>query len=191
MKKLFVLVAILFLASGCDTGNMKTLSCTSTTTQNGIITNTKYDVKYAGDDVKHVTITYHYNQDGNVDEVDGVNADTDGLKEDDDTLKDGTIDSDEVVDGVVGEAIDESINAVTDTILDIAGIKSTFENQLTSYEDIEGFSYQVEKDGLNEYKVIYEIDMDKINDTDLARFDIDRNFDNLTSDYEDLGYTCK
>ena len=35
------------------------------------------------------------------------------------------------------------------------------------------------------------IDMDKISDDDLARFDIDRNFTNSRDNYEDLGYTCR
>ena len=41
------------------------------------------------------------------------------------------------------------------------------------------------------YRVVYKIDFDKISDSDLTRFNVDRNFDNIRTSYEDLGYTCK
>ena len=43
----------------------------------------------------------------------------------------------------------------------------------------------------DEYKVIYKIDMDKISDSDLARFNLDRDLNTLRSNYEGLGYTCE
>ena len=138
------------------------------------------------DEIKHVTITYDYKQE---EDVDGVNSDTDGLDEDNDN--DGNVDSDEVVDGVVGDAVDETIGTITDTILDIAGIRNRFENQMDTYDDIEGFTYEVDTDNDSEYRVIYKIDMDKISDDDLSRFNLDRNFNNITDNYEDLGYTCQ
>ena len=80
---------------------------------------------------------------------------------------------------------------ITETILDIAGIKNNYEQQLTAYNDIEGFDYTVDRDLENEYTVVYKIDLNKINDTDLQRFNIDRNLTNLRTTYETQGYTCK
>ena len=194
MKKLLIFFTVLFILSGCDNNETETLSCSSTTRQNGIVTRTRYDFKYLDDEVKHVTITYDYSQEENGNaarDIDGVDADTDGLDEDTDTNNNGNIDSDDVVDGVVGDTIDEAVDTVTDTILDLSGIRNTFENQMTDFDDIEGFSYEVDTDSNNEYKVIYEIDMDKISDADLARIDVDRDFSNITNNYEDLGYTCR
>ena len=34
------------------------------------------------------------------------------------------------------------------------------------------------------------IDFEKISDTDLARFNLDRDLDTTRTNYEDLGYTC-
>ena len=232
MKKILLVLSVLFLMSGCGNGT-DTLSCSSTTTANGITTRTKYDIDYKDDDVKRVTITYDYNQDTNAttnnatnnnnttnnntnntttnnnnatnntttnnnnatndnDKMDGVDVDTDGLdtnqNRDNDT---GSLSSDDIVDGVVGDVIDGAVNGVTSTILDIAGIKNTYENQLSSYNNIEGFSYKVDIDSDTEYKVIYEIDMDKISDSDLTRFNIDRDFSTMRSNYENSGYTCQ
>ena len=192
MKKLFIFFTVLFLVSGCDNADTKSLSCSSVNDQNGITTKTKYDFKYLNDEVKYVTITYDYIRNDKNDTVDGVNADTDGLDENrDNNNNNNGLSSNEVVDGVVGDAIDETVNTVTDTILDISGIRNTFENQMSIYDGIEGFSYEVDTDSDDEYRVIYEIDMDKISDDDLARFDIDRNFTNSRNNYENLGYTCK
>ena len=96
-----------------------------------------------------------------------------------------------VVDGVVGDVIDGTVDGVTDTILDLAGIRNTYENQFSIYDNIEGFSYNVDVDNDNEYKVVYEIDMDKISDNDLATFNVTRGFQDIRTNYEDLGYTCK
>lgn len=120
------------------------------------------------------------------DDTDGVNADTDGITADNNNESN----SDNVVDGIVGDTIDGAINGVTDTILDIAGIKDTYENQINSYNGIEGFSYKVDTDNDNEYKIVYRIDFEKISDNDLARFNLDRDLDATRSNYEDLGYTC-
>ena len=201
MKKLLIVLSIVFLMSGCDMGN-DTLTCTSTSSANGMTTDTKYEIKYSGDDVKFVTITYDYNQNNdtitgtdntnNNNNTDGVNADTDGTTKDNDiTNNDGRVNSNEVVDGVVGDTVDGVVDGVTDTILDLAGVRSTFENQMSSYDNIKGFSYDVDVDNDNEYKVVYKIDFDKISDSDLTRFNVDRDFSTIRSNYEDLGYTCK
>ena len=36
-----------------------------------------------------------------------------------------------------------------------------------------------------------KIDFDKISDSDLTRFNVDRDFSTIKANYEDLGYTCK
>lgn len=211
MKKLLIGLSVLFLMSGCDNGT-DTLTCTSRSTANGLVTDTKYEIDYKDDDVKYVTITYDYTQDTNGNgttadnagnnnttnnnatnnDTDGMNADTDGTTDDNDTdNNNGNIDSDEVIDGAVGDAIDGVVDGVTDTILDLAGIKSTYENQMSSYDNIEGFSYDIDVDNDNEYKVVYKIDFDKISDSDLTRFNVDRDFSTIKANYEDLGYTCK
>ena len=213
MKKLFIAFCFiaLLIATGCST-EMDTLSCQNTTSSNGVTTDTTYDIDYQGDKVKKVKITYDYTQDAvnngtnqegtatqnndtsetarSSERNDGVNSDSDGLTEEHDSDK--NLKSDDVVDGVVGDAIDSTINGVTNTILDLAGIRSTYENQINSYGNIKGFSYRVDKNLDNEYKVIYEIDMDKISDSDLSKFSVStRDFSDLKKSYQDLGYTCK
>lgn len=215
MRKLFFAFLALLIMSGCS-GDMSNLSCSNTTTSNGITTKTKYDIDYQKEDVKKLVITYDYVQDNtnnatannNTDSTanndtsrnatdnttrekkDGVNSDTDGISDKKDS--NGNLKSDDVVDGVVGDAIDSTIDGVTNTILDLAGIRSTYENQMNTYGNIEGFSYKVDKDLDNEYKVIYTFDMDKISDKDLATFNIpSKKFSDLKKNYMDLGYTCK
>ncbi len=223
MKKLLVAFGVLLVMSGCGNGT-ETLSCSNTSTANGVKTKTMYDIEYKDDDVKHIKITYDYSQDqttasngtnngttgnntnngtttndntrtgdttrNNNNTMDGVDTDTDGLDRNN-TSNNDSIDSDDVVDGVVGDTIDGAINGVTDTILDLAGIKRTYENQMNTYNNIEGFSYKVDTDDDDRYKVIYEIDMDKISDDDLTRFNVTRDFSDIRKNYEDLGYTCK
>ena len=193
MKKILIALSVLLVMSGCD-GDTKNLSCNSTSTANGITTNTKYEVKYKDDRATYVKITYDYTQDNtnnNNDDVDGTNADTDGITSDKNKTNNGNTNSDDVVDGVVGDAIDGAVDAVTDTILDLSGIRDTYQNQMSAYDNIEGFKYTIDTDTNNEYKVIYEIDMDKISDSDLTRFDIDKNITTFRTNQEDLGYTCK
>ena len=208
MKKILIAISIVLMISGCDMGNNDTLTCTSTSTANGLTSDTKYEIKYKDDDVKFVTITYDYTSNNNVTDnnnnnsnndttnnknntTDGINADTDGTTEDNDVTNNGNTNSNEVVDGAVGDAIDGIVDGVTDTILDLAGIKSNFENQMSSYDNIDGLTYDVDVDNDNEYKVVYKIDFDKISDSDLTRFNVDRDFSTIKSNYEDLGYTCK
>lgn len=192
MKKLFIIFTILFVLSGCgENKDSKTLSCSTTDKANGITTTTKYDFKYKNDEVDHVTITYDYVRDNANEDMDGVNADTDGLDEDNENVDDNVVNSDEVVDGVVGDTIDETVDTVTDTILDIAGIKNDNADEISNYNNIEGFSYEVATDTDDHYKVVYEIDMNKISDDDLEAFDIDRNLATSRGNYEDTGYTCK
>lgn len=190
MKKILIALSVLFIMSGCNQ-NTDSLSCSSTTTANGVTTKTKYDIDYIDDDVKYVKITYDYSQPNtNNNDTDGLNTDTDGMDEDNNN-NNNTIESDDIVDGVVGDTIDDTVDGVKDTILDLAGIKNRYENQLSTYDNIEGFSYKVDVDSTTEYKIIYEIDMDKISDSDLARFDVTRDFSDIRANYEELGYTCQ
>jgi len=190
MKKVIMALSALFIMSGCDT-NTESLSCSSTTTAtNGLTSKTTYDIDYTDDDVKYITITYDYSQTNKKDDVDGVNADTDGLSETDNNTN-NNLDSDDVIDGVVGDTIDETVKGVRETILDIAGIRNRYENQLTTYDNIEGFSYEVDVDSDTEYKIIYKIDMNKINDSDLTTFNVTRDFSDIRTTYENSGYTCR
>ena len=190
MKKIIVALSILFIMSGCDTNaNTKSLSCKSSSTNNGIVTETTYDVDYDNNDVKYITITYNHSRyNTQADNNDGVNADTDGLSEENNT---NTLNSDDVVDGVVGDAIDKTVEGVTETILDIAGIKNNIQTQLSIYDNIEGFSYDVDIDTNDQYQIVYKIDMSKISDENLATFNITRNLSDMRSNYEAQGYTCK
>ena len=77
----------------------------------------------------------------------------------------------------------------------------SFDNQmddtLSNGQQEENFNSEININDLdtitwqdNEYKVVYKIDLDKISDSDLARFNLDRDLDKTRSNYEDLGYTC-
>ena len=189
MRKIIIGLSILILTSGCDS-EMKTLTCNSTTEANGVTTTTNYKVKYQDDDIKHIIITYDYTQEKN-EKTDGTNADTDGLDKNDTTDNDNRVESDEVIDGVVGDTIDDTVEGVKDTILGIAGIKDTFQNQMSMYDNMEGLTYKIDTDNDNEYKVTYEIDLNKISDEDLTRFNAVRNLTDLKSNFESSGYTCK
>ena len=198
MKKLLLCLSTLLLISGCGEKNSK-LTCTSQNRSSYMTTDTKYDIEYDDNKVKTVTITYDYKKnddntnpaDNNNNNKDGVNADTDGTTKDNDDNNNGVTSSDEIIDGAVGDTIDGIVDGVTDTILDISGIRNTYDNQIATYENIEGFSYDIKEDTDNKYKVVYKIDFDKISDSDLTRFNLDRDLDTIKSNYEDSGYTCK
>jgi len=187
MKKILICLGITLLISGCGE-TTDSLQCNSRTTANGLTTDVTYDIDYDEDTVRYVTITYNYKQDEYTteDNLDGVGTGTDGTTQDDDVNE-----NDGIVDGVVGETIDEGVGAVTDTILDIAGIRTNFQNQMTVFDNVKGLTYSVDRDTDNEYTVVYKIDLDEINDSDLARFNIDRNLTNTRATYENQGYTCK
>lgn len=209
MKKISIFVgticSALFL-SGCSSNEM--LTCTGSTTANGITTTTTYEIEYNDNDVKHLKMTYDYVSDTS---VDGVGTGTDGSAVDNDTnnnnnnnnnndtagnvgtssVDDNDIDGDDIVDGAVGDAIDTTIGAITDTILDISGIRDTYNNQVNAYGNITGFTSTVDVDNDNEYKIVYEIDMDTISDNDLTRFNVDRDLSTLRDMYEAQGLTCK
>ena len=104
-----------------------------------------------------VRITYDYEQDDNDndmtnmvddmtnmidDDIDGLNADTDGNSD---------TDNNEVVDGVVGDTLDAIDNGVTDTIIDIAGLRERHNVVSDRYGKIEGVTIKVENDDEDSY----------------------------------------
>lgn len=180
MKKICALLLFIFIITGCN-GNEQNLRCESNTTSGNLTTRTSYDITYEDDDVKYVKITYDYEQDADQNE-DGIVTGTDGTTEDTDEKQDG------IVDGKVGEAIDE----VVDTILDLSGIRTMHSNRLNNYDDIEGFSNTIDVDSNNQYRIIYEIDLEKMEDNDLQNFGgMNRSLDVMRRNLENQDLTCK
>lgn len=192
MKKFIILsLGIIFILTGCGVGATNTMSCTYKNTAGNITTNMKYDVDYQDKEVKKVRITYDYMQDNTKDtdndgkkDIPGVSTGTDGTTNDTQDNKDG------IVDGAIGNVIDKIVGGVTDTILDIAGLKSRHQTVQEQYGNIKGFSVQNTTDTDNNYRVTYVIDFDTISDTDLASFNLSRNIDTLRDNYTTQGYTC-
>ena len=200
MKKSILIFSTLFVTiflSGCSLTDMETYSCTSTTTDdNGLTTKITYDITHSDDTVDMVKITYDYEQEDNDDmgnmvddmanmiddDIDGLNADTDGNSD---------ADNNEVVDGVVGDTLDAIVNGVTDTIIDIAGLRERHNVVSNKYGKLEGVTITVEDDTEDSYKVVYDIDMAKISDDDLDIFNLDRSFETLKGNYNSLGLMCK
>lgn len=192
MKKFLVLSLLCVLVlTGCGAGATETMSCTYENTTGTLTTKTTYAVDYEGKEVKKVRITYDYKQDtitdtdnDGKDDIDGVGTGTDG------TTNDTQKDNDGIVDGIVGSAIDTIIGGVTDTILDIAGLKERHATVQNRYGNIQGFSVQNTTDTDNNYKVTYMIDYDTITDTDLNTLNLSRDIDTLRDNYTTQGYTC-
>lgn len=181
MKKIFLCIGIIILLSGCGNEEMMT-TCTTENTYNGLTSGTEYLITYQDDEVKHVKITYNYNQE---DHVDGVNTGTDGTTEDEDVNDDN-----EVIDGVVGETVDDIIGGIYNTILDLSGLKDRHTNQINN-ANIEGFTTSVENNTNTSYKIVYDLDLTKISDTNITRFNVDRSYETLIDNYTNQGLTCK
>lgn len=193
MKKILFLSSLfLFMLTGCGAGATKTMSCSYKTDYNNIDTKMSYDVDYEDTEVKKVRITYNYHQDVMDDtdgdgknDIDGVGTGTDG------TTNDTQIDNDGIIDGVVGSAIDSIVGGVTDTILDIAGIRDRHANVLNTYGNIPGFSVQNTMDNSdNDYVVTYVVDYDTISDNDLLSLNLSRDINTLRDNYINQGFTC-
>ena len=182
MKKIKLCLGIITLLSGCGEKE-EVLTCTKETTYNGLTSGTKYEVTYKNDEVKHVKITYDYNQDTT---TDGVGTGTDGTTNEDGKVKQ----EDGVVGGAVGEATSDIIGGIYDTILDLSGLKTRHTNQINN-TNIEGFTSKVEGNTNTSYKVVYDLDLTKISDTDITKFNVDRNFTTLKNNYTNQGLTCK
>lgn len=181
MKKALLIIALIAVLSGC--GNTETLTCTSNNTVGTLTSNTTYMVEYSGNDVKMLTITYDYKDN----HIDGVGTGTDGTTNDDET----DTDDDGIVDGVVGEALDDVVTGVTNGILDIAGIRTRHNTRFGSYTNTEGFTTMVDSDNNNDYKVTYTYDLNKLSDTDITTFGISRDLETLRTGYTNRGMTCK
>jgi len=193
MKKILFLSSLfLFMLTGCGAGATKTMSCSYKTDYNNIDTKVSYDVDYEDTEVKKVRITYNYHQDvindtdgDGKNDIDGVGTGTDG------TTNDTQIDNDGIIDGVVGSAIDSIVGGVTDTILDIAGIRDRHANVLNTYGNIPGFSVQNTMDNSdNDYVVTYVVDYDTISDNDLLSLNLSRDINTLRDNYINQGFTC-
>ena len=194
MKKIILGLGIVALLTGCGEEEQM-MTCTLENTVNGLKSGTEYIVTYNDDEVTNVRITYNYNQDTH---TDGVGTGTDGTTEDsiyDNDQTDGIIennpnDNDGIVDGVVGDTVDMIIGGVFDTVLDLSGIRDRHTNQINN-ANIEGFTSSVENNTNNSYRVVYDLDLTKISDDDIGRFNVDRSYTTLRNNYTNQGLTCK
>lgn len=179
MKKILLIIAVIAILSGC--GTTETFTCTSGNTIGNVTSKTTYRIDYQGNDVKKLTITYDYNDN----HTDGVGTGTDGTTTDDDTDRNG------VIDGVVGEALDDVVTGTVNGVLDISGIKTMHNNRFGNYNDVTGFTTSVDVDNDNDYKITYTYDLTQLTDTDLNNFGINRDFNTQKALYTDQGFTCK
>ena len=199
MKKIILCLGIVALLTGCGEEEQM-MTCTNETTTNGLTSGTEYLVTYKDDEVSHVRITYNYNQDTH---TDGVGTGTDGTTEDgkednttdnedkvDGVIEDNNKDNNEIVDGIVGDAADMLIGGMYNTILDISGLKDRHTNDMNT-TNIEGFTSSVEDNTNSSYKVVYNLDLTKISDEDINRFNVDRSYQTLRDNYTNQGLTCK
>lgn len=182
MKKIILCLGIVALLSGCGEEEEMMMTCTSNNTNNGLTSDIEYLVTYTDDEVRNIKITYDYNLDT---QTDGVGTGTDGTTEDDDTAKD-----DGIVDGLVGDAAQDVIGGIYTTILDISGLRDRHTNQINN-NSINGFTSNVERNSDTNYKVVYNIDVTKLNDNDISRFNVDRSYTTLKNNYTNQGLTCK
>ena len=181
MKKALLIIAVIAVLSGCGTND--SLTCTTENTIGNISSSTTYKIDYRNNDVKMMTVTYEY-KDGH---TDGVGTGTDGTTEDDDSNNE----ADGVIDGVVGEALDDVVTGVTNTILDLADIRTRHNNRFGNYTNTEGFMTSIDTDNDNDYKITYTYDFSKLSDNDISTFGISRDFDTMQSMYTSRGLTCK
>lgn len=181
MKKVLLIMAVIAVLSGCGTND--SLTCTAENTLGNISSNTTYKIDYRDNDVKMMTVTYEY-RDGH---IDGVGTGTDGTTEDDDT----TNETDGIINGVVGEALDDVVTGVTNTILDLADIRTRHNARFGTYTNTDGFMTSIDTNNDNDYKVTYTYDFSKLSDDDITSFGISRNFDTMQSMYTSRGLTCR
>ena len=179
MRKTLLIIAIIAVLSGC--GTTETLTCTDNNTLGTLTSNSTYKIDYKDNEVQMITVTYEYKDS----HVDGVGTGTDGTKNDTDT------DSDNIVDGVVGDALDDVVTGVTGTILDISGIKTRHDERFGTYTNTEGFMTSVDNDTDTDYKVTYTYDLSKLSNEELTNFGINRNFESQRNIYTNRGMTCK
>ena len=181
MKKALLIIAVIAVLSGCGTND--SLTCTTENTLGNISSSTTYKIDYRGNDVRMMTVTYKYN-DGH---TDGVGTGTDGTTEDDDRLGE----TDGIIGGVVGEALDDVVTGVGNAILDISDVRTMHNNRFGNYSNINGFMSSVDTNTDTDYKVTYTYDFSKLSDDDINNFGVSRDFDTMQSMYTSRGLTCR
>jgi len=186
MKKMIIPLTLLMLTfTGCDASKMDTMTCTYENETNGIKTKIVNSIDYQDTEVKKINMTYSYDYINNNNEIDGVGTGTDG------TTNDSQKDKDGIVDGVVGDTFDSIINGVTDTILDIAGLKDRHQKIQEKYNSINGFSAENVTDTDMSYKTTYILDFDTITEDELTSLNLSRDLSSLKNIYIQQGYYCK
>ena len=181
MKKTLLIIAVIAVLSGCGTND--TLTCTTENTIGNISSSTTYKIDYKDNDVKSMKITYEYNDS----HTDGIGTGTDGTTEDDDVIGE----TDGVIDGIVGEALDDVVDMTTNTILDLADIKTRHNNKFGTYTNTKGFMTSIDTDNDNDYKITYTYNFSKLSDDDINTFGISRNLETLRTNYISRGLTCR
>lgn len=187
MKKIISLSLLsIMLLTGCSLSATETLSCDIQNTTGNLTTKVNYSIDHEEDEIKKVRITYDYKQtNANNDHTDGVGTGTDGTTNDTETDEDG------IVDGVIGETLNDIIGGMSDVILDVAGLKDRHVTVQTTYNGMNGFSVGNTTDVNDNYKVTYVIDYDQITDNDLARLNLSRDLTTLRNVYVSQGFTCR
>lgn len=180
MKRIFLVVVALFLLSGC--GKTETLTCTTDNTVGTLTSKTTYTISHMNNKVSMIKVTYDYSDN----HIDGVNTGTDGTTEDDDTIED-----DGVIGGVVGETLDDVVTGISDTVLDITGVKDMHNTRYNTYNTMEGFTRSIDTDNDNNYKITYTYDLKKLSDNDLTTLGISKDLSALKSTYTNRGLTCR
>lgn len=181
MKKILLVIAAICVLSGCTTAKEETLTCTGENTARNISSKTTYKLNYRDNNITKMTVTYEYKDN----HTDGVGTGTDGTTDDTDK------DSDGVIDGVVGETLDDVVTGVTDTILDIAGIKTRHNTRFGTYTNIEGFTTKIDSDNDDDYRVTYTYDLDKLSDANITTFGINKDLNTQKNNLTNQGLTCK
>lgn len=182
MKKILLVIATISVLAGCTTTKKEEmLTCTSNNSLNNITSKTTYKLNYQDNNITKMTVTYEYKDN----HTDGVGTGTDGTTADD---KD---DNNGVIDGVVGEALDDVVTGVTDTILDISGIKTRHNTRFGTYSNIEGFTTNIDRDSDNDYQVTYTYDLTKLSDTDINTLGINKDLNTQKNNLTNQGLTCK
>lgn len=108
----------------------------------------------------------------------------------DNTTKTPT-DNDGLIGGVTGEALDDIVTGAADGILDIAGIKRTHNNKISTYSSIKGVTTKVDVDNENDYKITYTYDLKQLSDSDITSLGINKDYTTLKNNYTSRGLTCK
>ena len=100
-------------------------------------------------------------------------------------------DNDGLIGGVTGEALDDIVTGAADGILDIAGIKRTHNNKISTYSSIKGVTTKVDVDNENDYKITYTYDLKQLSDSDITSLGINKDYTTLKNNYTSRGLTCK